>query len=303
MKPLSGTVWVGEMDDRVYHSDPCVEPSLSSSLAGIICNESLAHANLRHPKFGGQPIKSSTDMDDGDMLHALLLTGDNSELVALIDELNPKTKEAYADFKTKRARELRDIALEQGKTPVLPHKMRIIRSMYQNIYEAMCAKDLGLIGHGQAEQVVLWTETAKDGMEVQCRAKLDHWDLERQLMTELKTGASAKPSKCEKRITDDGLDIQLAAYESALVHHFPDLAGRDIVRWVFVEKEPPWAVTEMWPSEAMLEIGRRKWRYAVNRFAEALESGYWPDYTGKEPVHAFPSAWAMEDAERRFGDE
>lgn len=316
MTPLSGTAWVGEMDDRIYHADPCDRPSLSSSLAGTIVNSSLAHAKLRHPKFGGDPGVSTTAMGLGDILHSLLLTGEDSQRLAIIGELNPKTNEAYADFKTKRAKELRDDAIEAGKTPMLPHKAREARWMFRHIYEAMCAKGVGLVGVGQAEQVFIWEEVAENGHVVQCRAKMDNVDFAEQgwmppqyivgaelpavtegSITELKTCATAKPSECERAIVSSGYDIQCAAYISAIEHLHPELAGKVPFRWVFVEKEPPWCVTVMHPTESILEVGRIKWRHAVNRFGYALENDHWPDYTGTEPAWAFASPWAMQQAE------
>lgn len=307
MSALSGTKWVGEMPDVEYHCDPCEEPSLSASMAHVICAESLAHARLRHPKFGGVPLAATRAMDEGDMLHALLLTGKHSERAAMITEANPKTNEPYEDFKTKRARELRDAAIEDGKTPVLPKMARVVQSMYGHMHEAMCRKGLGLVDTGKAEQVIVWQQKASSGRLVQCRTKIDCIDLigvdgsdgpSSCRIRELKTvkAGGAKPSKVDSAISNDGYAIQAVAQISAVEHLFPELTGRVDFRWVFAEKEPPWCVTEAIPTGAALELGGILWQHAVDSFATALDTDVWQDYTGEEPHLASPTPYAMEQA-------
>jgi hypothetical protein len=80
-----------------YHADPCVSPSLSQSIAHTLVTLSPRHAWLEHPRLGGQKRKATKAMDEGSILHRLLL-GEGVDVGVIHED----------DYKTKAARELRD---------------------------------------------------------------------------------------------------------------------------------------------------------------------------------------------------
>ena len=93
-----------------YHADPCESPSLSSSLASALLNQSPRHAWMQHPELNPdyRPEENSR-FDLGSAAHALLLEG-NQAKIAIIEA---------DDWRTKKAKEERDTARENGLLPVL----------------------------------------------------------------------------------------------------------------------------------------------------------------------------------------
>lgn len=272
---LYGTAWVGAMTDAIYHSDPCLSPSLSGSCAGTLVNKTPRHARIEHPKFGGSSLHRSKAMDEGDIYHALVVQGSDSERVV-------RMPEDIQNFKTKRARELRDAAIDEGKTPVIDAKYEAFMRRADTV-RAAC-EDKGIsFASGAAEQVILWEETAAtSGRIIQCRAKLDHWLS--PCITEFKTCESAKPSSCERQIISYGYDISMAAYRRGVLAVHPELEPELDYRWVFAETGSPYCVTELRPSSMHLELGTLKWRYAVDLWDQAINDNRWPDYAPKPLV-------------------
>lgn len=269
---LYGNRWVGSMPDAIYHADPCLAPSLSGSCAGTLVNKTPLHARLEHPKFGGESLHRSKAMDEGDIYHALVVQGSDSERVF---RMPPEFK----DFKTKAARELRDKAIDEGKTPVIDGKYEAFVRRAAIVRNACHDKGI-LFAMGHSEQVIIWEETAKtSGRIIQCRAKLDHWHS--PTITEFKTCESAKPETCERQIISYGYDISMVAYRRAVLAVHPELEPELDFRWVFAETSSPYCVTELRPGSMHLELGTLKWRYAVDLWDQAINEDRWPDYAPK----------------------
>src|SRR5258708_36421550 len=86
--------------EAAYHSDPCVRPSLSSSIAHTLVTQSPRHAWLEHPRLGGSKdsiAKRTKTMDEGQILHKLLLgAGAKFEMVVADDWRTNASKESRA---------------------------------------------------------------------------------------------------------------------------------------------------------------------------------------------------------------
>src|SRR6185312_5568438 len=62
------------IDPKLYHSDPCESPSLSSSLAKIIIDQTPKHAFVCHPKLNPNfAPKDDARFDLGSVAHELIL--------------------------------------------------------------------------------------------------------------------------------------------------------------------------------------------------------------------------------------
>src|SRR4051812_46850041 len=89
-----------DVPEADYHADPCVTPSLTRSLATVLCQRSPAHAWAANPRLN--PDCKRTDQanfDLGTAAHEVFLGGQST--VELI----------YADdYRTKDAKILRDQA-------------------------------------------------------------------------------------------------------------------------------------------------------------------------------------------------
>jgi hypothetical protein len=277
-RPLGVGIHLGIPPAR-YHADPCERPALSSSVASLIVARSPAHARLAHPRLGGGVKRDdpTADMDRGTLLHRLIL-GRGSEVEAVDAK----------DWRTNAAKDAREAARGAGRIPVLQWKLREAELAAEVLRANM--GDAGVELDGESEVVIVWEEKSDRGVPVLCRAMIDHWAAPVEI--DLKTTDDASPDACIKKIGPMGYAIQRAAYLSGLEHVFPDLAGRIVQRIVWCEAEAPFCVTPVELSGEFLEYGRRRWRRAVNRWAECLESGEWPGYT-RGVIRAEPPPWLL----------
>lgn len=267
------------MSPSTYHSDPCHVPSLSSTTAKRIDQQSAAHAWTYHPQLGGQRQSSSKSMDAGSLVHALVLgKGD----IVVVEHDN---------FRTKAAREERDAAYLEGKTPVLAKD----HAKGKEIAEVVLSR-IGPL-NGTSEVALFWTEEDSRGKDVQCRCMVDHLmnGSNRLILFELKTCQSAHPREVEKNVLRHGYDLQAAAYVSGARKVF----GQDPLHvMVFVEMEPPYVTLECSLDETFMELGERKWRRAVDVWSECLAANRWPGY---RPASITAPEWALrQDMDRQL---
>lgn len=269
-----------------YHTDPCVEPTLSSSIAKVVVEQSAANAHLKHPRLGKPPEskeeRQKRNMSRGTVMHALMLGV--SRRIVLINE---------KDFRKDCAKDARDHALRNGAVPVLADDLLEWDAACDPI-RARLREEWGLELNGRSEVVVVWREMADDGTSVLCRCQLDHLLLESPAtIIDLKFSESAHPDFCARQWISMGYDIQRAAYTRAIEATFPDLAGRVEFKLAFCEPTAPHAVTVSQAAGSMREHGERRWRRAVNTWARCLKTNEWPTYT-RTVVMAEAKPWDIE---------
>src|SRR5215207_1896157 len=151
------------MDADAYHADPCLEPSLSASIAHLLYEQSPLHAWTAHPKLNPNYQRvESHKFDVGRTAHALLLEERPVDKVIAIVEA--------PDWRTKAARERREQARLDGKIPMLAHHVDAVVAMLGATRAQLDAveTDPPLLAAGRAEQTLIWQE---DG--VTCRALVD----------------------------------------------------------------------------------------------------------------------------------
>jgi hypothetical protein len=270
---------VYDMPERVYHADPCEVPSLTQSIAHTIVCESPAKAYLKHPKLGNAPRKVTEDMETGTAFHALLL-GKGSDIVPI----------DAPSFKGDHAKEMAAIAREAGKVPMLASKYVVLAKAAEVARQKIEAA--GYFFDGQSEVSVFWEETATDGTVVQCRARWDHLCASQARILDLKKVSDAHPDVLPRHMTEFGYDIQEVSYRRALRAVFPELAGRDDFVFLFCELAPPYAMTPLRSAGSMQALGELKWTKAVDRWAQCLQTGVWPDYA-TETVRAEAPAFEL----------
>ena len=262
-----------------YYADPCATPSLSSSIAKVLIQKSPAHAYLEHPRLGNQRKPPSEDMDEGTLVHKLLL-GEGTHMV-LVDA---------DDFRTKEARAARDAARAARQTPVLRRKYDAAVIVCEKIRQNIAA--LGIDLNGASEVSIEWTEDGTLGDSVLCRCRMDHAWIDEGRILELKKCESAHPKDISRAIDNYAYDLGAMAYTRALEALKPELAGRVQFGFLFVEIEPPYCVVPVWLDGAFTSMGLSKWRRAVRTWERCLTSGNWPGYV-TAPVPISPPAWAL----------
>jgi hypothetical protein len=193
----------------VYHADPCSKPSLSASIAKVLCDESPAHAWQRHPRLNPAYQREETStFDVGSAAHAMLLE-DNDPCVGV----------AAKDWRTKDAREQRDAIRQMGRIPLLMDQYERVIELAAHARTALRELDMWptpLTG-GKPEQTIIWREgTGRDA--VVCRGLIDWLRDDLVVFDDLKTTTrGANPLRwAERRIWELGLDVQGAFYQRGL---------------------------------------------------------------------------------------
>lgn len=252
-----------EIPAAQYHADQLADqPSLSASIAKLLIQASPAHARAAHPRLNPDYAKTADDrFDVGVAAHSLILEGQSVIEVVGADS-----------WRTKDAREAREQAIQHGRVPLLAHQAADVYAMANAIRDQLAAYDMRLFVDGKPEQTLVW-----DDQGVMCRARLDWLDDDYTQIIDLKTTSrTANPDRWTRNtLYDIGCDLQAAAYLRGL----EKVTGVTAVwRWVVVETSPPYALSVITPSAAVLAIGEAKWEKALGIWRRCLETDQWPAY-------------------------
>lgn len=257
---------VFDISTEAYHADPAPEPSLSSTLARVIINQTPLHAWTASPRLNPDFVpKEKETFDIGRACHAILL-GKGGEFDVV-----------YADDWTKKIdQETRKASRAAGRSPVLLHQYQAAIRMSE-IAKAKLAEAKLELDPARSEMAVL---AQIDG--VWCRALIDNaliWPS--APLIDLKTCADASPEACLKAVQSYQYDVQWQWYRQV----WRAATGEERpMLFLFVEKEPPHSclIVDLfdvrgqdgdWGEDAAMkcEEARRLWRLC-------LETNEWPDY-------------------------
>lgn len=248
-----------------YHADPCERPSLSASIANVLCRQSPRHAWAAHPRLNpSYRTEESEKFDIGKAAHALLLEG-GMESVEVIEA---------DDWRTKAAKEARDEARAAGRFPLLARQWQDVEQM-TNAAAAQLARsdaDPPVFTDGTPEQTAVW-----DDEGVLCRARIDWLRDDLTAIDDYKTTSrSASPESWSHTLFNMGCDVQAAFYLRGIAN----LTGMT-PEWRFVVQEtyPPYALSVFSLAPDALALARRKVAYAINTWRDCLARDHWPAYT------------------------
>jgi len=271
-----------DISEERYHADDFGDGlHLSVSVAQALVLESEAHAYLRHPKLGGEPVVPNNDMDRGSLIHALLL-GKGREL-AIIE---------CDDWKSPKNRALRDEHREAGR-------LAVTRKLYEVSVRAAEELQKKLAHHGyaltgQSEATLIWEEEATNGAKVRCRGRMDHLFNGSEIY-DLKITTDANPRTLARgQLARMGYDIQGVAYPRGLEYVDARLRGRTSFTLLFCEPEPPYCVTPVALAGSLRELGTRKWQRAIDAWERCTRTGQWRDYTDAV-FYAEARPWELAD--------
>lgn len=259
-------------------------PSLSSGIADIIANQSGLHAWHAHPRLN--PNYRSQDKDEfdyGTAAHSLLLESDGSNL-AVID---------HPDYRTKAAREERDNARAQGKTPLLKRKMDRVVAMAETANKAIKESEIAEAwAAGISEQSLYWDDL---GGKIKCKARFDRYtQASIRWIFDYKSCMSANPDAFLRSAVSCGYDMQEAFYRRGE----KALTGKDFdARFVFVaqEKEEPFACSLIAFDPSMQEIADRKVAFAMTLWEGCITSGEWRGYSNRIHYMAPPGYYVAQN--------
>jgi hypothetical protein len=261
----------------IYHDDPCMLPSLSSSLARKLLTRSPAHGREDHPRLNPDLERTERELFDlGEAAHTLML-GDIRKFAVL----------AFDDWRTKEAKAQRDAAYEAGKTPVLAHKMVMVERMVdagkaQLLRHAECA-DAFDPALGKPERTVIWQEGG-----IWIRVRLDWlYDTVADILDYKTTGQSAEPDAWTRYLFNEMYDVQAALY----VRGLQAITGkRARFRFVVQETDPPFCLSVIQLTPAAMAMAQRKVDHAIALWSHCQETGRYPGYPARV-CHVDPPAY------------
>lgn len=262
MKPGIHTV-----DAATYHADELGDqPTLSSSIAHLLCERTPRHAWTAHPRLNPNfERKDEKRWDIGTAAHALLLEGRALEDVAMVID--------FPNWQTRASRELRDEARAEGKIPLLGKDADGVIAMVGAAREQLGQLDVSPtpLADGKPEQTLLWEE---DG--ITCRALVDWLHDDQRFIDDLKTtSASADPARWSRTAFTIGADLQTAFY----LRGVQQLTGIHAeLRYIVIETYPPYALSVNSLSPAALAVGQQKVTRAFELWRECLANDRWPGY-------------------------
>lgn len=272
-----------------YIADPCVEPSLSATIANLIITESPIHAFVKHPRLNKGAIETgSSKMDIGTIVHGIVLEGDESRLVVVEAD----------DWRTKVAKETRDAARLAGLVPVLAGDMGMIHEIVAAAKSAIAHSELAEAftpTAGKAEQTLVWQEG-----EIWLRSRPDFLTNDGRLILDLKTTTgSAEPNSWARTMLGNGADIQLALGLRGL-RHLCKVKDPQFV-FIVVEQAAPYAVSFVGLSPQFVEMATHKLERAITMWRDCTMTNTWPSYPERVCWIEPPAyAWTQE-MEAQYG--
>ena len=281
---------VHHIDPDRYHADPSRVPSLSSSLARVILDQSPLHAWAKSPRLNPnfKPEEKKT-FDIGRAFHREMLGA--GEDYAIIPE---GLLSEDGGVRTKAAREYVEAIRADGLTPVKAAEIEAIRGMVESAKSVLRDLDMTL-AHAGSEITIL---TEIEGTS--CRALIDNLPAGKPYFIDLKSCEDASPNACIRAVTNYGLDVQVEHYRSCIREE----TGEDRVpRFVFVEKSFPYGVSviELYDGRHIADLtdpdrapdwwedAEDKIRDARFYWRNALETGRWRGYPRNVATIGAPS--------------
>jgi hypothetical protein len=247
-----------------YHADQVADqPTLSASIAHLLCTASPLHAWAAHPRLNPDfKREEKQHYDVGTAAHAILLEG--MAAVEVVDA---------PDWRTSVAREARDVARENGRIPLLARTLAEVEAMVDAVREQLAVHnaDPPLFTDGKAEQTLVWEEDS-----VACRARVDWLRDDWRALDDLKTTSrSANPDAYSRNLFGVGGDVQAAFYVRGMERVF---SVTPEFRWCVVESSPPYALSVVAPGPDVLALGTAKVDRAIALWRRCLGQDEWPGY-------------------------
>jgi len=283
-----------DVPDDVYHSDPVIAPSLSSSVAKAVIAQSPRHAWEKHPRLNkallDQVEKPTPAMDFGTASHKLIL-GKGREIKEIVAD----------DFKTKAAQQARDAARAVGLVPILSHRMAGAHMLREAFFDQIQGTDVAdLFNDGTGEVTGVWQDDLED---VWCRMRIDWLPRSARagghisLVDVKTTGGSAAPEDWQRNAFDMGYDYQDTFYQRgarALIDNLRSVT----MYFVVLEQEPPYGLSvHRFGGQAFAEAEVCT-DLAISLWSKCLHEDKWPGYP-VQTTHIDPPKWRSERSKLR----
>lgn len=254
-----------------YHRDPAPKPSLSSTIARILLNQSPRHAWFASPRLNPdwEPVEKKT-FDIGRAAHLAVLGA--GAPVAIIPEGYLSANGAAG---TNEAKAFIEEARANGMTPLKADEALVIEQMATVARERLAS--MGIILDPEHSEIAAMAEIGG----VWCRCMADNAPAGGRYLYDFKTTTDASPDACRRAVENYGYDVQAAHY---LATWRAATGERRAFRFIFQEKTPPFEVSvvellaepdhpEDWMADAEEKVAE-----ARSIWGRCLATGEWPGY-------------------------
>lgn len=285
-----------DMPEATYHSDPCPEPSLSSSIVKILVNDTPRHAWFAHPRLNpNYEPTDKTKYDMGKAAHSLILRDPRNFVI--VDE---------KDWKKNDAKETRDQAYKDGKTPLLTHQWPEVKFMVDCARAQIAESSFnGAFVEGSSEVTLMWREEVKlDGeiFYVWCRIRIDHCEENEIDFNDYKTtAATANPDELQNYGKQMGWHITSAFYKRGI----RKVLGITDPRYKYIVQEnyAPFCLSSVIMNPESEERATRLIDKALYKWAWCLKNKSWPGYPARNVTIGLPGYYTHQQEELDARDE
>jgi hypothetical protein len=271
------------MPMRQYLGDPCPAPSASASILHTLHTLSPLHAWTEHPRLNPafSSGRSTPEQAFGTTAHAMLF---GTQEVVAVD---------VDDWRTKAARETRDVLEAGGKIAMKLRDFNNLSEMLDKLHVSLRAHEIGDVfadPSGQAELTMAWQD---DG--VWLRGRMDWFLADRNLIVDYKTTESAEPDAWSRKLFQMGNDFQAVLYPQGVA-----ALTRSRPKFIFIVQEtsPPYAVSVLDLDPAAREFTNNRLIEAFHEWRKCLSSNKWPAYP-TTLCHVGAPVWAVKREETR----
>ncbi|MDR9060660.1 PD-(D/E)XK nuclease-like domain-containing protein [Burkholderia multivorans] len=230
----------------------------------------IMRSPAHYREYVTNPPSPTPAMQLGTAFHVALLEPDRlGETFVVAPKFDRRTKEGKAAAEAWEAE-------NAGKTPLTADQMAAIEQMVVSVRSHQGAANL--LASGMAEMSGFWTDPDTG---IQCKCRPD-WVVTMEdrpdwitAIVDVKTCRDASADGFARAIATLGYDVQAAFYQDGL----KALTGRSVpFYYIAVETEPPFAVAAYKASDEMIEVGRTKYRGALQLLKWCRENDRWPGY-------------------------
>lgn len=249
-----------------YHADPCVKPSLSSSLAKVLLAQSPIHAWTESPRLNPDfEPKDSATFSIGRAAHRAIL-GAGGDYV----EIPPDYLASNGAASTKAAKDFIQQAGEEGMTALKSDVIEQIEFMRRKAETRL--KENGINIDCDRSELSAFAQIN----DCWVRAMFDNVPIDQSLpIYDLKTCENATPDACMRAIMNYGYDVQDAHYRS--VWRAATGEDRGLV-FIFQEKKAPAEICIIELSNEDREIADQKISRARDVWKMSVDTGRWAGY-------------------------
>ena len=247
---------------RAYANMPDPEYRSANGLSNSMLKE-FRRTPAHYKASLSQPHKDTKALNFGTALHSMVLTPE-LEGVVVSPEYDARTNAGKAirdEFKAKSV----------GKTVVTAEEHIQLVGMLDSIM--MHPKARSIIEGCAYKELSMFANL--NG--VACKGRMDLVDVEKGIIADLKSCEDASIEGVRKSIRNYGYDFQNVHYEQLFKECFK--RGLETFEFIFVEKEPPYAVAVYNIGSVTLNRAYADWVDQLNRFSVCTTGDIWPAYS------------------------